>query len=137
MSGSGVARTACGSRLVQSTVAIALAACGSYVTVDDAKAASRSDREFAVVRFSPVASDTTDAPSTSFASRFEYAQASLRRGVMDRLIYRVPMLPIDFASAVRQQDIVPAGPAIVGTASTYNPNEPGDPDSGNSETASG
>lgn len=137
MSGSGVAGTACGSRLVQSTIAIALAACGFCFTVDDVNAASRSDGEFAVARFAPFASDAADASSTSFASRFEYAQASLQRGVLDRLIYHVAMLPIDLPSAMRQQDIVSAGPAIVGTASTYNPNEPGDPDSGNAETASG
>lgn len=136
MSRRGFARTACGWRLVQSTVAIVLAACGSFVTVDDVNAASRSD-EFTVVRFAPFASDTADGPST-VASRFKYAQASLQRGVMmNRLIYHVAMLPIDLVSVPRQHDIVPAGPAIVGTASMYNPKEPGDLDSGNVETASG
>jgi len=132
MSGSGFARTACGSRLVQRAVAIALAACGSFVTIDDINAASRSDG----VPFAPFALDTT-GPST-VASRFEYAEASLRRGVMmNRLIYHVSTLPIDLVSVTRQKDIVPAVPTIVGTASTYNPNDPSDPDSGNAETASG
>ncbi len=70
-----------------------------------------------------------DATSTSFASRFE-CRGLVAAGVVDHLIYRVPVLPIEKVTVTRQQDIVPAGPAIIGTASMYNPDEPGDVDWG-------
>lgn len=138
MSRSGFARTACGTRVVHGTIAIVLATCITCLAVDDSNAGSWSGHEFAIARFDPFEpAAIADAASTSFARRFEYAEASLRRGVIDRLIYRVPVLPTETGGVTRQQDIVPAGPVIVGAASMYNPNEPGDPDSGNSETASG
>ena len=138
MFGSGFARTAYGTRVVHDTIAIVFATCMTCLTVNDSNAASTSGREFGITRFDPFESAAiADATSTSFDSRFEYAEASLRPGVVDHLIYRVPVLPIEKVTVTRQQDIVPAGPAIIGTASMYNPNEPGDPDSGTSETASG
>ncbi len=41
------------------------------------------------------------------------------------------------ASLPRRQEIVPAAEALVGTASTYNPNSPADKDAGNQELSSG
>jgi rare lipoprotein A len=138
MFGSGFARTAYGTRVVHDTIAIVFATCMTCLTFNDSNAASTSGREFGIAHFDPFESTSiADATSTSFASRFEYAEASLRPGVVDHLIYRVPVLPIEKVTVTRQQDIVPAGPAIIGTASMYNPDEPGDADSGNSETASG
>lgn len=132
------ARTACGTRSVHNAIAIMFAACMTCLTINDSNAASTSGREFGIARLDPFESVAiADTGSTSFASHFEYAEASFRRGVVGGLIYRGPVLPIERVSVTRQQDIVAAGPAIIGTASTYNPNEPGDPGSGNNETASG
>jgi rare lipoprotein A len=137
MSGNGFARTACGTRLAHDTIAIVLATCMACLTFNDSNAASTSGRDFGIAHFEPFESAIADAASMSFASRFGYAEAALRRGVVDRLIYRAPILSIEKVSVTRHQDIVRAGPPIVGTASMYNPNEPGDLDSGKSETASG
>lgn len=162
---SPLVRAACGTRSTKGKVTIMLAACVTCFAAS-ANAAPANPVEFTAAQFLPrdLAAAADQAP-TSFASRFEYAEASLSRGIIERLIYPVPMVPIEQASLPRReqtppieqaslprremtlpvertslprrQKIVSAGPAIAGTASMYNPSDATDSDAGNYETASG
>jgi rare lipoprotein A len=123
-------------RRTRGNAAATLTACLLSIAANS-NAASANPIEFATPRYLTVGSvQSVETPST-FASRFEYAQASLSRSVIERLIIFVPMMPLETAALPRRQTIVTAGPPMVGAASMYNPNDSADPDSGNSETASG
>src|SRR4051812_34542773 len=128
-----LARMACRAR---GNAAAKLTACLLCIAAKSS-AASANPVEFATPRYFTVGSVSSVEPPSTFESRFEYARTALLRGVIERLTVRVPILPMEPASLPRRQTIVPAGPAIAGTASMYDPNDADDPDSGNHETASG
>jgi rare lipoprotein A len=129
-------RTAFGARLVRSEIAAALAACIVCVAVSDGNAAANGSIAFVTMPFvAPVSPAGIDEPtSTSFKERFDVPHASLTRDIRASLTNYVALTP---ASLPRHQKMVPAAAAIVGIASTYNPTDPSDRDSGNEETASG
>jgi rare lipoprotein A len=136
------ARTALGTRLARGTIAMTFAVCAVGVTVNDGNATANSPVERVTMPFvapaSPAAID--DPAPTSFTERFDVPQTSFMRDIFARLTYYVPEEPLTTASLPRHrkpQKIVPAAPAIVGIASTYNPTDPTDLDAGNEETASG
>ena len=131
------ARTAADASIYRNT-AITLATCIAIVTINESSATAVSV-ESAVVSLLDVATPATQdslAP-ISFANRFVEPQASLMQEVIDRSLHSVPLPPRRMASLPRSLTIVAAGPAMIGIASTYNPNDPNDPDAGNKETASG
>ncbi len=128
-----------GARLARGGGAPVLAACIVCITASDGNAASNRASAFAAIPFlSPAsAAGIDDAAPTSFARRFDCRQTSLIRDVLENPIYHASLAQFTTASLPHPQKIVPAAPAIVGTASMYNPNDASDHDSGDSETASG
>jgi len=133
-------RTGFGAQLACGKIAALFAACIVCVAVSDAHAASNSSARFAAAPFlAPASPVEIDEPtSTSFKNRFDVPQTSPMRDIVASMNYYVSLMPpLTTASLPRHQKIVPAGAAIVGIASTYNPNDPNDRDSGTEETASG
>ena len=125
--------------------AAAIAACAACACANEGKAAANGSAPFAVPFLPPGFSTAIDdtAPA-SFASRFDCRQISLIRDIRDMFdipMYRASLEPpresLKAAKGPRRQKIIAAAPAIVGTASMYNPTDPSDLDSGGSETASG
>jgi rare lipoprotein A len=125
--------------------AAAIAACAACVCASEGKAAANGSAPFAVPFLPPGFSTAIDdAAPASFASRFDCRQISLIRDIRDMFdipMYRASLEPpkesLKAAKAPRRQKMIAAAPAIVGTASMYNPNDASDQDSGGSETASG
>jgi len=128
-----LARMACRTR---GNAAAALTACLLCIA-SNSNASSANPIEFATLQYLTVGSVQRVEPPSTFESRLEDARTALSRGVIERFVVRVPILPMEPASLPRRQMIVPAGPTITGTASTYNPNDADDTDSGNHVTASG
>jgi rare lipoprotein A len=125
--------------------AATIAACAACICASEGKAAANDPAPFAVPFLPPRLSTAIDdtAPA-SFASRFDCPQISLARDIRD--MFNIPMYRASLeppkeshktAKVPRRQKIIAAAPAIVGTASMYNPNDASDQDSGGSETASG
>lgn len=125
-----------------SSLSHAIAAMIALVTVctafSDGHAAVNQPAGFTALPFVAPASSTTreEAAATSFKARFDVPQASRVREMFASLTYYMPETELT-ASLPRRQKIVPAGKAIVGTASMYNPTDPKDMDAGNEELASG
>ena len=132
-------RTAFGARLARGKIALTLAACTICLAVSDGHAASNRAAEFATIPFAAFGSPVRiDKPSpASFRERFDSLQNSIIRENLASLTNYFPLTPMTMASPPRRQKIVAAGKPIVGIASTYNPIDPNDKDSGNEETASG
>ena len=131
------ARTA-GDAAIYRNAAMTLAACIAIVAINESSATA-VPAEFVVVSLLDVAAPATHdglAP-TSFENRFVEPQASLMQEVIDRSLHSAPLASRRTASLPRSLTIVSAGPAMIGIASMYNPNDPYDPDAGNKETASG
>jgi peptidoglycan lytic transglycosylase len=131
-----------GARLARGGGAAMLATCIVCITAGDGNAASNSAAAISAIPFLSSASATglDEAAATPFASRFDCPQTSVIRDIRDILenpIYQAALTQFTTAGLPHQQKIVPAAPAIVGTASMYNPNDLTDRDSGDSETASG
>lgn len=128
-----------GARIARGRNTAAVAACLFCIGISGANAASSAPIEIAAVPFlapaAPVSAGEAEAASATFASRFEYRQTSPLRDTLRRSMNDASLLQRQMASLPRGQAIVKAGPAIVGVASTYNPNDPKDSDS--LETASG
>jgi rare lipoprotein A len=117
--------------------AVTLAACFLCTAVVSGNAASTSPVEIAATPFlAPVVPVAVNATAATFASRFDFPQTPAFRDIMGA-IERAPMLPQKTVRVPREQQLLPAGPAIVGTASTYNPSDETDSDAGNQQTASG
>ena len=131
--------TALGARWPRAAIVALLTVFTTCIAATDGNAASTSAGAFMTMQyFVPASSDEIDdSSSTSFASRFQYPQSSMLREVIERSIDRPSIAPLTIASRPRQRTITPAASAIVGTASTYNPNNADDRDSGDKETASG
>lgn len=134
-------RTAGSGRLSRGEIAVvSLATCIACIVVSNGNAASNTSAEFATASFiaSASPSEVDEPSSTSFIDRFvECPQTSLTRDVLESPASKVPLTPLTAASLSDIQKIVPAANTIVGIASTYNPNDPNDRDSGDQETASG
>lgn len=122
---------------------ITVGACIAVVAIlnDDSTAAPV---EFAVASIPEMPTLGTDDRQAlpTFAIRFAEAEAALMqvalmREAADRTSQPASPPQLRLASLSRRQTIVAAGPALSGIASTYNPNDPYDPDAGNKETASG
>ena len=126
-------KTAIRARVVSFTVAAALAASAA----GNANAASGNQNEFDTMRYLTSASpDLIDDPSSRwFAGRFA-PHTSMLQEIIERSAYPPPLMPV-MASLPHSQDLIPGAAPILGTASMYNPNNAGDADSGNGETASG
>lgn len=132
-------RAAFGVRWVRGEIAATLAVCIVCFAVNDGQAAANSSAAFVSMPFiAPVSPSGADEPtSQSFKQRFDVPQTSLTRDIRASLIRYVALAPLTTASLPRHRKIVPAAAAITGIASTYNPTDPSDRDSGNEETASG
>jgi rare lipoprotein A len=120
--------------------AAAFATCIVCLVASDGNAASNDSIEFATMPFLAPASpgEISESSSTSFINRFvECSQTSLGQDVLASVVSYVPLTPVMATSSFDNQRIVPAADPIVGIASTYNPNDPNDKDSGDGETASG
>ncbi len=117
------------------TLALSIVCAG----VSNANAATNGNAAIAAMPFvapvSPVAID--DAAPASFNERFDYKQSSIARDILASWSIYFPLTPLTTASLPRHQKIVPAGAAIVGIASMYDPTDANDRDSGTEETASG
>ena len=126
-------------RLARGKSALTLAACFVCVAVSDGNAASNRAAEFATIPFIAPASlaRIDESAAASFKERFDGLQTSIIRENLASLTNYFPLTPLTTASLPRRQKIVAAGAPIVGIASTYNPIDPNDRDSGNEETASG
>jgi rare lipoprotein A len=133
------ARTAFGARLARGKITLTLAACLVCVAASDGNAASNSAAEFVTMPFfAPLPLGRADKMSSaSFAERFDSLQTSILHENLASLTNYIPLTALTTASLSHHQKIVPAGKPIVGIASTYNPIDPNDRDSGNEETASG
>lgn len=132
------ARTAFGARPVLNKFMLPLAACIVSATAIDASAASYKFAKIATTQYlSPVSPVRIDESSASFKERFDFRQASLIRDILSSPSIRVPLTPLTTASLPRYQKIIPAGDAIIGIASMYNPTDPSDMDAGTEELASG
>lgn len=121
-------------------VAAALAICVVCATVSNGNAASNDATQFSAIPFlAPALADGIEGlSSTSFVNRFiESPPTSLATDVLASPFSQLALSPLTTASLPDSQKIIPAAAPIVGIASTYNPNDPNDRDSGDQETASG
>jgi rare lipoprotein A len=128
-------------RRLRRCIAATFAACAICLAATDGNAMSNETALFAPpFMTSAIPAGIDEAAPASFASRFDCPQTSLIRDIrnmFDIPMYRASLGPSKAPVRPRRQKIVPAAPAIVGAASTYNPNDANDRDSGTSETASG
>jgi rare lipoprotein A len=128
-----------GARAVRGKLAALLAACLVCGATGNGNTAANPSDDFGAIPFlapaSPAPADDSTAPS--FKERFDVSQPSRIHEVLAGLIYYLPQEELTTASLPPPPQIVAAGDAIVGIASTYNPTDPKDQDAGNEETASG
>jgi rare lipoprotein A len=128
-----------GARAVGGKLAALLAACIVCGVAGSGNTAANPSDDFGTIPFlapaSPAPVDDPTAPS--FKERFDVSQPSRVHEILAGLTYYLPQEELTTASLPPQRQIVAAGDAIVGIASTYNPPDPNDRDAGNEETASG
>ena len=128
-----------GARLSRGKIAVMLAASIVCIAVNDGNATTNRTFEFLpALALSPVwPAGNEDASQPSFNDRFEFPQAPLLHDYLGDQFYRAALPSLQMASLPRRQEIIPAAEALVGIASTYNPNSPADKDAGNQELSSG
>ena len=143
---SSLAGINCRARGLRSKSGAALAVCFAFAVVGQANAAAIRMNETAMVAVAIPQSCDMDAASGGLSLAFHFGasvipmiqSASIATPVPSPLEEATGRLPMRAdLTAPERQEIVAAGEAVVGIASTYNPGDPTDLDAGNAETASG
>jgi rare lipoprotein A len=131
-----------GARLPRGKIAATLATCIICFAASDGNAAANRIFEYLPAPSVMPAWPAADAGASqgSFDDRFEFPQTPFVSAYTANPLYSVTLPPLTMASLPREwprQEIVAAGPALVGIASTYDPTDPLDLDAGKQEMASG
>ncbi len=144
---SSLAGINCRARGLRSKSGAALAVCFAFAVVGQANAAPIKLNETAMVAVAIPQSCDMDAASGGLSLAFSFTapaiptvqSVNIATPTPPPLVEATGSLPElrDMPPATQRQEIVAAGEAIVGIASTYNPEDPTDLDAGNEETASG
>lgn len=131
-----------GARLSRGRIAATLATCIICFAANDGNAAASRIFDYlpapSVTPAWPAANE--DVSQVSFNDRFELPQVPFVNDYTENPLYSLALPPLTTASLPRawpRQEIVAAGPALVGIASTYDPTDPLDLDAGKQEMASG
>lgn len=134
-------------RVMRGKPAVALAVGLVFVAMGQVNAAAIRFSETAMVAVAIPQSCDIDAASGGLSLAFSFAapaipavqSVNVAAPTAAPSVEATGSLPElrDMPSATQRQEIVAAGEAVVGIASTYNPGDPTDLDAGNAETASG